>query len=240
MKNLFPNFVGVASAALAVSLLASCGPKASSTSTDSTKATSATSGASVERGKYLVTTTGCGDCHTPWKMGPQGPEPDMSRMLSGHPAAMKITEPTKVSPPWMAAIDMSFTAFSGPWGVSFTANLTPDSLTGLGAWTQDMFVTALRTGKHMGKGRQILPPMPWPSFKNMNDDDLASIFQYLRTIPAVSNQVPDPIMTMPPGMAGGPSGMQPPHPGALPENPPPPPPAGAQYKEHVKNEAKKK
>ena len=53
------------------------------------------------------------------------------------------------------------TAWSGAWGVSFAANLTPDQNTGLGIWTEDMFLEAIKSGKHMGKGRQILPPMPW-------------------------------------------------------------------------------
>src|SRR5438105_1572164 len=155
-----PSIAALCSIAFALALLASCAPKnGGQTGTDSTKASGGT-GASTEHGKYLVTTTGCGDCHTPWKMGPQGPEPDMSRMLSGHPAAMKIPGRAQVMPPWMGAIDMTFTAFSGPWGVSFTANLTPDSLTGLGSWSQDTFTTAIRTGKHMGKGRPIMPPMP--------------------------------------------------------------------------------
>ena len=44
----------------------------------------------VGRGKYLVTTSGCHDCHTPAKMGPNGPEPDMSRALSGHPENIKV------------------------------------------------------------------------------------------------------------------------------------------------------
>ncbi len=44
----------------------------------------------IERGKYLVTIMACNDCHTPFKMGPKGPEPDMSRMLSGHPEQMKL------------------------------------------------------------------------------------------------------------------------------------------------------
>src|SRR5580765_355411 len=44
----------------------------------------------VKRGEYLVTVGGCNDCHTPLKMGPQGPEPDMSRMLSGHPDSFPI------------------------------------------------------------------------------------------------------------------------------------------------------
>jgi hypothetical protein len=74
--------------------------------------------------------------------------------------------------------------------VSFAANLTPDQNTGLGIWTEDMFVRAIRTGKHMGVSRPIMPPMPWPVFRNASDEDLKSIFAYLRTIPAVTNHVP--------------------------------------------------
>jgi len=216
--------------ALALAMLASCTPKnggnaATDDSTMVTSTTHSTGGASAERGKYLVTAVaGCGDCHTPWKMGQQGPEPDMSKMLSGHPAAMHLP-PMPAPQPWMAMIAPTFTAFSGPWGVSFAANLTPDSLTGIGAWSQETFMSAIRTGKHMGKGRPILPPMPWPSFKNMTDDDLASIFMYLRSIPAISNQVPEP-MTGPQGGMPPPGMGAPPPPGGMPPGgmPPPPPP----------------
>ena len=87
----------------------------------------------VARGKYLVTTSGCHDCHTPSKMGPNGPEPDMTRMLSGHPQDLEMP-PAPVLPPgpWAVAVAATSTAWSGPWGVSFTANLTPDPETGLG------------------------------------------------------------------------------------------------------------
>ena len=53
------------------------------------------------------------------------------------------------------------TAWAGPWGVSFTANLTPDKETGLGDWTEEQFIATMRTGKHQGKGRPVLPPMPY-------------------------------------------------------------------------------
>ncbi len=148
----------------------------------------------VERGKYLVSTMGCHDCHTPWKMGPNGPEPDMTRSLSGHPEAVKMPPPPNHGDSlwaWSGAI--TNTAFAGPWGVSFTMNLTPDPETGLGKWTEKMFLDAIRTGRHEGRGRPILPPMPVLVYNNATDADLKAIFAYLRTIPAIRNQVPQPI-----------------------------------------------
>lgn len=150
--------------------------------------------ARVQRGEYLVTIGGCNDCHTPWKMGPKGPEPDLSRMLSGHPEQFVIKEPAKVaSAEWAMASAPTNTAHSGPWGVSFTANLTPDENTGLGIWTEEMFMKALRTGRHMGASREILPPMPWFNYGKMSDDDLKAVYAYLRSIPAIHNRVPDPL-----------------------------------------------
>ncbi len=149
--------------------------------------------AKVARGKYLVTTSGCNDCHTPWKMGANGPEPDYSRMLSGHPEKMELPPAPKLVGPWVMAAAATNTAWSGPWGVSYTANLTPDAETGLGKWTLRNFVDTIRTGRHMGRGRPILPPMPIPMYKNFSDEDLEAIYTYLRTIPAVSNKVPEPL-----------------------------------------------
>jgi mono/diheme cytochrome c family protein len=163
---------------------------------------------SAERGKYIVTAiAGCNDCHTPLKMGPKGPEPDMSRMLSGHPEQLKMPPAPKMDMPWMAGAAATLTAWAGPWGVSYTANLTPDSATGIGKWDETTFMLALRNGKHIGTGRPILPPMPWETFKNMTDDDLKAVYAYLRTIPAVHNQVPEAIIAPPPpGMGGAPAG----------------------------------
>jgi mono/diheme cytochrome c family protein len=153
--------------------------------------------AAVERGRMLVIGGACHDCHTPKKLGPKGPEPDMDRMLSGHPENIKITAPHKPAPgsPWAIGISDDLTAWSGPWGVSFPANLTPDTLTGLrsGVWTEELFIKALRTGKHMGTARDILPPMPWNFYGQLSDKDLKAIWAYLGTIPAIKNHVPDPI-----------------------------------------------
>ena len=148
----------------------------------------------VQRGEYLVTIGLCNDCHTPMIMGPSGPESDMTRMLSGHPQDIAITAPATMEEPWASATSSTLTAWSGPWGVSFTANLTPDPETGvLRDFSEEQFIQTMRTGRHQGQGREILPPMPWPLIGKMTDDDLKAVFAYLRQIPAVNNTVPDPI-----------------------------------------------
>ena len=152
----------------------------------------------VAGGRYLVTVIGCNDCHTPLKMGKTGPEPDMTRMLSGHPEGMKLPPPPKLEGPWEMTSTNTLTAFAGPWGVSYAMNLTPDQNTGIGIWTEDMFIKAMRSGKHMGTSRTILPPMPWPWYGKMRDEELKAIFAYLKSIPPIKNRVPDPT---PPGVA---------------------------------------
>jgi mono/diheme cytochrome c family protein len=147
----------------------------------------------LARGKYLVSTSACHDCHTPWIMGEKGPEPDMTRMLSGHPESEKLPPPPAIQGPWVMTMSATNTAWSGPWGVSYTANLTPDKETGLGKWTQRNFTETIRTGRHMGRGREIQPPMPIAVYKNFTDADLEAIFTYLKSIPAVSNRVPEPL-----------------------------------------------
>ena len=149
--------------------------------------------ARVERGAYIVRSFGCNDCHTPWIVGPRGPEPDMSRALTGHPADVILPPPPLPPGPWIAMSAATNTAFAGPWGVSFSAKLTPDPETGLGAWTGEMFIQAIRTGRHEGKGRPILPPMPAAMIRNMTDEDLLSIFAYLQSLEPVRNRVPQPI-----------------------------------------------
>lgn len=148
----------------------------------------------VERGAYLVRIMACNDCHTPFRMGPRGPEPDMDRMLSGHPEGLAMPPaPSLGDGPWVWAGAGTNTAFAGPWGVSFTANLTPDPETGLGGWTEETFFQAIRDGRHEGRGRPILPPMPWPMYRQATDEDLRAVFAYLQTIPAIRNRVPAPV-----------------------------------------------
>lgn len=150
------------------------------------------------RGEYLVLVGGCHDCHTPWTMGPNGPHPDMSRPLSGHPEDVVIVDvPAAQGGPWLWSGSATNTAFAGPWGVSFASNLTP-SPEGMGVVDEEMFVQALRTGKHWGVGRPILPPMPWPNMAQMTEEDLRALYAYLRTVPPSPNRVPEPILLPPP------------------------------------------
>ena len=147
----------------------------------------------LERGRYLLAIGGCHDCHTPMKMGPKGPEPDMTRALSGHPAELKLPPAPKPSGPWIWSGAATNTAFAGPWGISYAANLTPDPDTGIGIWKEDTFVKAMRLGKHWGQpaARDIMPPMPWQAYKNMTDEDLKALFAALMAGKAIKNMVPE-------------------------------------------------
>jgi hypothetical protein len=154
----------------------------------------------VERGSYVVNSFGCFDCHTPQVPGPTGLVPDRDRWMSGHPETLALPPAPKLPEgPWKVAVAGTLTAWSGPWGTSFTANLTPDPETGIGTWTEDQFVQAIRTGRHQGMGRPILPPMPIGAISNMTDGDLRAVFAYLKSLKPIRNRVPDPI---PPADAG--------------------------------------
>ena len=156
--------------------------------------TKAGKAAQIARGEYLVEIMGCHDCHTPAKMGPNGPEQDRSRALSGHPEELVMPPAPALPPgPWVASIAATFTAFASPGGTVFTRNLTPDKETGLGTWTEEMFIATMRTARHQGKGRPILPPMPVKMIGRANDEDLKSIFAYLQSLAPVKNRVPTPI-----------------------------------------------
>jgi mono/diheme cytochrome c family protein len=148
----------------------------------------------IKQGEHLVKAGLCADCHTPKKMGPRGPEEDETRMLSGHPAEQQMpAAPTLPAGPWAIVTGGDLTSWSGPWGVSFTRNLTPDKETGLGDWTEQNFIDTIRTGKRMGKGRPILPPMPIAGINNYSDEELKAIFAYLQSLPPIKNAVPEPI-----------------------------------------------
>jgi hypothetical protein len=152
--------------------------------------------AQIKRGEYLVNAGGCNDCHSPKIFTPKGPMPDPDRLLSGYPSKEKLPDfPQDLIGPdkWGGLFTNDLTGWLGPWGVTFASNLTPDEQTGIGLWTEELFIKTMRTGKHMGAGRDILPPMPWYNISIQSDDDLKAIFAYLRSIKPIKIVVPQPI-----------------------------------------------
>ncbi|HEX7902260.1 MAG TPA: diheme cytochrome c-553 [Chitinophagaceae bacterium] len=148
----------------------------------------------IKRGEYLVTSIGCDDCHTPKKMGPQGPELDLDRRFSGHPSTEVLGKPDQsVFKNGYILFGMGLTTAVGPWGASYAANISSDT-TGIGMWTEEQFFRAIRKGlsKGLEGNRPLLPPMPWFVYKNLNDDDLRSVFAYLKSTKPVKNVVPQP------------------------------------------------
>lgn len=143
----------------------------------------------IKRGKYLTTIGACNDCHSPKIMTEHGPVIDTTRLLSGHPENEAIP-PINGNQGWVL-FSPGITAFSGPWGISYAANLTPDD-TGIGNWSFKQFETAIRKGKYKGleAGRPLMPPMPWEMYRNFTDEDLQAVYAYLKSLKPVNNSVP--------------------------------------------------
>jgi mono/diheme cytochrome c family protein len=150
----------------------------------------------IKRGEYIATVSGCHDCHSPKVFSPErGMEPDTTRLLSGHPKdePLPLTPGNGAKSGW-TLFSPGLTATQGPWGLSYSANLTPHE-TGIGNWTFEQFETAIRKGKYKGLegGRPLLPPMPWQMYRNFTDDDLRAVFAYLKSLKPIDNLVPPPV-----------------------------------------------
>jgi mono/diheme cytochrome c family protein len=149
----------------------------------------------IARGEYIVTTNGCGDCHTPKIFTDMGPVFDTTRTLMGYPQGEPLppVDPAMVQPGMWVMTDKHLAGWVGPWGISYAANLTPDKATGIGAVSEEMFIKTLREGKLKGVGRPLLPPMPWQVYALKTDQDLKAIYAYLMSLPAIHNEVPQPV-----------------------------------------------
>jgi mono/diheme cytochrome c family protein len=129
----------------------------------------------VERGGYLVNTVmACGNCHTPKDSNGL---PTTGKELSGG-AAFDV-------PPFAAT----------------AANITPDRETGIGTWSEDDIKRALIVGVRPEHARLPGAPlaaiMPANFYKALTAEDLDAVVAYLRSIPAVKNEVPSPVYKMP-------------------------------------------
>ena len=149
----------------------------------------------IARGKYLVNFGGCNDCHTPKVYTDMGPIPDTTRLLAGYTAGEVLPEAdmNMIGPDKWVMTEKNFTAWVGPWGISYAANLTPDNATGIGTMSEEMFIKTLREGKWMGVGRPLLPPMPWQGIGLLDDQDLKCMYAYLQSIKPIQNEVPQPV-----------------------------------------------
>lgn len=185
----------ILTALVGVGIFFACQQPAKQESKDPVATATPVAEASEARGKYLVTVMGCNDCHSPKMMTPEGPVPDTARILGGHIADMPLaTVPKEGRKDWIMVSPM-LTAWVGPWGVSYTANISSDAATGIGNWTEQQFFKAMREGwaKGVEGGRKLLPPMPWQEFRHLDDVDLRSIYLYLQSTKPVKNLVPVPI-----------------------------------------------
>lgn len=126
------------------------------------------------RGEYLVELLGCGSCHTD---GALIGEPDMSKSLAGTGIGIAASNPLGDKNP----------------GVVYAANITPDTETGIGLWSDQQIANAIRAGLGGHLGQQI-PVMPWQAYAKISDDDSDAIIAYLRSIEAVNHRVPDAVV----------------------------------------------
>lgn len=108
----------------------------------------------VERGRYIVATSGCNDCHT-----------------AGYPESggnVPVSE-------WLTGVPVGFT---GPWGTSYPANLRRTAAN----MDEATFIARSRS--------ELLPPMPWFSLRDMTDEDLAAIYQFIRSLGPAGEDMP--------------------------------------------------
>lgn len=148
----------------------------------------------VAWGKQIVTICLCNYCHTPKKMGPNGPENNLDLALSGSPSQLPPINVNRKEIESKGVVVTNNTEWIAPWGISYTANITSDSTTGIGTWTEDQFILCLRKGKYGGvaTGRDLLPPMPWEGYAKMTDDELKAVYAYLESTKPIHNVVPQP------------------------------------------------
>lgn len=153
----------------------------------------------IEKGKKLIAFGGCEHCHSPKMMTDKGPVIDPERRLSGHPSDGYVPPSLEgFIPGPMLLFNGDLTVAKGPWGTSFSANITPHA-TGIGNWSLEQFKKSIKEGKYKGLdgSRMLLPPMPWQSIaKVASDEDLEAMYAYLMSIKPVDNLVP---AAIPPG-----------------------------------------
>jgi hypothetical protein len=196
MKSIKTPLLLLSGLFMCIIIFTRCNSNTNAPKTDNDSTNAMTNEDPVKRGEYLVSITGCDDCHSPKVFNEKGePQVDPTKRLSGTPANAPVPkyDASLTAPGKFAMTTQDLQMWFGPWGISFPRNLTPDSTTGLGGWTEETFMRAMRTGKHMGvdAGRPIMPPMPYWALAAMKDEDLKAVFAYLKSIKPISNMAPE-------------------------------------------------
>ena len=135
----------------------------------------------LDRGEYLSHLAACVSCHTPQKEEYLGEDIPVEQLRQ---IGLSFTD-TQDTENKLLAGGREFSL--GPFGVLSSMNLTPDE-TGLGDWTDEEIEAALRIGINRD-GRRLHPLMPYPNFFNWAESDMEALIMYLRSIPAVENEV---------------------------------------------------
>jgi mono/diheme cytochrome c family protein len=118
----------------------------------------------LQRGEYLATIMDCSACHTD---GALIGRPDLQHPLAGSSIGHEV--------PGL--------------GVFYPPNLTPDDETGLGRWSRDEVMLAIRAGRRPD-GRELAPAMPWRSYAALTDEDAMALASYLKSLPPTTSTAP--------------------------------------------------
>ena len=148
----------------------------------------------IKMGKVLTEEFGCVDCHSPKLIIQDQIMIDEKKIFSGHPQNNILPDfpPELVGPgKWRGLYTSGMTAWGGPWGITYAANLTPDKETGIGNWSEENFMSVIKLGIHSSLTRKMLPPMPWSEVSRLGDDELSAIFVYLKSLKPIKNKVPE-------------------------------------------------
>lgn len=138
----------------------------------------------ITQGKYIATIAGCTSCHTPLKAEYQNPQTLTLEQIQ----TLAFSETQATDQAKLLAGGRPFDL--GPAGVVFTRNITPDTETGIGTWTDDQIKIAIKTGIN-NEGKLLFPVMPYHVYNGMADSDLEAVVAYLHSVGAVKNQVPE-------------------------------------------------
>lgn len=148
----------------------------------------------LRQGELLVMEGRCHFCHTP-ELNKN--DKYYGQILFGYPSNKKLPDlpdAPKGSQQWTDFLsNLDSTVWIAGNKIVFSANITPDIETGIGNWSKEDFINTIRTGMHPGWKKKVNKPMPWLDYAKLSNDQLTSIYLYLKSQKPVYNKVPEPL-----------------------------------------------